>query len=240
MRVSFWLLSFILIFTTACQPTVVPVQEISQNQSTNPSVESTSTLTETASTEPTITSNTESATNTDTNSAAGSEIDAENGRNLYNAQCLHCHGDAEGNNAVLGGALTSGQCLTCADKPNLVSEIQSTMPLGNTDACNSDCSQKIADYILLTFSGYDKQHNTTNTSTTATNGTDTTDNIDSTNPSKPTDSGTESNQPTSTSTSTESIGSSDSVLAGKPLRDTVFSLSWQRTRGGSSIRRSHL
>ena len=78
-------------------------------------------------------------------------VDAQ-ARQLYNDNCAGCHGEqGDGNPALGGGPLKGADCVACSDQGTLSSTIASSMPLGNPTACEGQCSDKTAAYILADF-----------------------------------------------------------------------------------------
>lgn len=79
---------------------------------------------------------------------------------LYQRQCMSCHGNTVGasegaSSSLIGGALTSTECSRCTSVADLATYISGAMPLGNTSACTDTCAIELANYILSDFSGYD-------------------------------------------------------------------------------------
>jgi hypothetical protein len=92
------------------------------------------------------------------------QISIERGQQLYLEQCLGCHGDEQGHGAVVG-QLTSAVCADCNNKTQLHDTIASSMPIGNSGHCSTDCAADIADYMFAKFTGYDANNTDTITTT---------------------------------------------------------------------------
>uniref|UniRef100_UPI0030131E68 Putative lipoprotein n=1 Tax=Teredinibacter turnerae TaxID=2426 RepID=UPI0030131E68 len=72
------------------------------------------------------------------------------GEALYEAQCASCHGK-DGKGGLAGGELLG--CDVCGDFSLLALRIEQTMPLGNPEQCDTQCSSQIAGYMLENFAG---------------------------------------------------------------------------------------
>lgn len=80
----------------------------------------------------------------------GSEVLTESPpAQLYMEMCQSCHGsDGKGS----GDAPSLHNCTSCTQGETALSDlIADSMPLANSDACDADCSMKLANYILTTF-----------------------------------------------------------------------------------------
>lgn len=73
---------------------------------------------------------------------------------LYEQQCLDCHGNARGEEVELGGALTLFECDACTSITALASKIETSMPVGAPQKCDANCANAIATYIFETFDGF--------------------------------------------------------------------------------------
>lgn len=76
-----------------------------------------------------------------------------NGGDIYKQQCLGCHGNERGENAVSGG-LTASECSACSSLNSLASVIDIVMPMGQPELCKGQCSLDVASYILENFAGF--------------------------------------------------------------------------------------
>lgn len=73
---------------------------------------------------------------------------------LYAQQCSNCHG-AEGGGTATAPALTA--CANCTNRTVLQNYIRGRMPLGQPAACDNNCAAQLADYILQSFNGNNRQ-----------------------------------------------------------------------------------
>ncbi len=82
-------------------------------------------------------------------------IAANNVAAEYAIQCGGCHGDDQGNDVTLGGALTEPECAACGSGAEaLAAFINATMPYQGTLACTGECGTLFANYIIDNFGGY--------------------------------------------------------------------------------------
>jgi len=85
----------------------------------------------------------------------GTELDGcLTAEKMFEENCEACHGNSQGQNVAVGGALTYFACTDCETKTKLVHTIETTMPSNDADACDNYCANKIADYILSQFLGH--------------------------------------------------------------------------------------
>jgi cytochrome c553 len=67
---------------------------------------------------------------------------------LFNQQCASCHG-GDGAGTAIAPSLIA--CASCSSYSTLLNTIANTMPLGQPDACDADCSAALAEYIQTTI-----------------------------------------------------------------------------------------
>ena len=73
----------------------------------------------------------------------------------YAIQCGGCHGDEQGNDVTLGGALIEPECDVCGfGAESLAAYINATMPYQGASACTGECGTLFANYIIDNFGGY--------------------------------------------------------------------------------------
>lgn len=70
------------------------------------------------------------------------------GLNIYEAQCLNCHG-GNGGGTNIGPSLIQGECATCSDFGDLVDKIEMSMPFPG--ACVGNCAIDVSTYIVSAF-----------------------------------------------------------------------------------------
>ena len=73
---------------------------------------------------------------------------------VYQQQCATCHG-VSGQGSPVGPSLIA--CANCASLAGLASYIEATMPLGNTGACDQQCAEAQAAYIINDFNSQNQQ-----------------------------------------------------------------------------------
>jgi mono/diheme cytochrome c family protein len=91
-----------------------------------------------------------SETEKQTKTASSTTLVNSHGLEQYQALCLVCHGD-DGLGTPVAPSMTG--CATCTDVNTLATRITTTMPIGiaDIDACEGECAQNIAEYILQAF-----------------------------------------------------------------------------------------
>ncbi len=82
------------------------------------------------------------------NTMAFTDAAVQDGEQIYNASCAHCHGTS-GNGSGIFPSLIKSQCDVCASAPALISTISASMPVNGS--CTGECASKVAGFILANF-----------------------------------------------------------------------------------------
>lgn len=75
------------------------------------------------------------------------------GQATYTQLCANCHG-SDGRGGAVG--VTLENCKWCGSADTLASYIDTTMPLGNINACDAACATALAGYLLTAFNTPDQ------------------------------------------------------------------------------------
>ena len=89
------------------------------------------------------------------NNGGSSNANIIAGKNIYQNQCLICHGaNGEGGTATRLDKVTD-KCTSCKSYSALVEATLQTMPPNNPGSCGQACSEQVGEFIWVTFLGND-------------------------------------------------------------------------------------